>query len=93
MSLSETDWGGLVLLFIHLNIVIGLFNLIPLPPFDGGHVAIACYERTRELLRGDGRRYFIDYDKIMPVAYGVVITLGLVSLMAIFLDLADPIPV
>lgn len=92
-SFSETDWGVLVLLFIHLNIVIGFFNLVPLPPFDGGHVMVAVYERIRELIRGDGRRYFVDYNRIMPIAYGVVITLGLVSLMAIFLDVVDPIPV
>ena len=47
-------------------LVIGLINLIPLPPFDGGHVMIATYEKIRELFRRDGRRYLADTNKILP---------------------------
>ena len=39
--------GGSLLLMAAINIFVGLFNLIPLLPFDGGHVAIATYEAIR----------------------------------------------
>ena len=38
-----------------LNVFIGIFNLVPLLPLDGGHVAIATYEKIRSMLRGGGR--------------------------------------
>ena len=46
--------------FASINIVIGIFNLIPLLPLDGGHVAIATYERIRSR---KGRRYLADVDE------------------------------
>jgi len=87
----QNDWGEFLLFLAALNVVIGLFNLLPLPPFDGGHVVIATYERIREAFRRDGKRYFADANKLMPVAYGVVMLMLTVGLMAIYLDLADPI--
>ena len=57
-----------------INIFIGLFNLVPLLPFDGGHVAIATYERIRESRRG-GRRYLADVAKLLPLTYAVVLVL------------------
>ncbi|MFN8052908.1 MAG: site-2 protease family protein [Acidimicrobiales bacterium] len=90
-ELTASGWGRLLAFFAALNVAIGLFNLIPLPPFDGGHVAIGTYEKIRELLRRDGKRYFADYNKVMPVAMAVVSFMLIVGLMAIYLDLADPI--
>lgn len=90
-GLTDGDAGRLLAFFALLNMAIGLLNLIPLPPFDGGHVAIGTYERIRELLRRDGRRYFADYNKIMPVALAVVSFMVVIGLMAMYLDLADPI--
>lgn len=92
-SLAETDWGGLLLLMINLNVVVGLFNLFPLPPFDGGHVSVATYEKVQEMRRGGGKRYLVDFERLLPVAYGVVVALMVISLMAMYLDIADPIPV
>lgn len=74
-----------------VNITIGVINLIPLLPFDGGHVAVACYERVRELLRRDRRRYFVDAAKLLPVAYGVVIVMVLVGVLAGYSDIVRPI--
>ena len=51
--------------FASINIVIGIFNLIPLLPLDGGHVAIATYERIRSR---KGRPYHADVMKLMPLA-------------------------
>jgi len=74
-----------------VNITIGVINLIPLPPFDGGHVAVAIYERIRELLRGDRRRYLVDGTKLLPVAYVVVVVMILVGGLAGYSDIVRPI--
>ena len=60
-------------LMVMFNIFIGIFNLIPLLPFDGGHVAIAIYERIRSR---NGQRYYVDVAKLMPLTYMVVLVLG-----------------
>ena len=47
-AVAATAWRGAVLLiFISLNFFIGIFNLLPLLPLDGGHIAIAWFERVR----------------------------------------------
>ena len=92
-QITAGSWGDFLVFLASLNIVIGIFNLIPLPPFDGGHVAIATYEKVREMFRRDGKRYFADFNKLLPVAYAVVLLLVLVGTMAIYLDLADPVKI
>ena len=74
-----------------LNIFIGMFNLIPLLPFDGGHIAIATYERVRELLRRDGRRYFTDVGRLLPLTYAVVALLVMIGLSSFYLDFVNPV--
>ncbi|MCY3911451.1 MAG: M50 family metallopeptidase [bacterium] len=81
------DYPQLLLLFALVNIFIGVFNMIPLLPFDGGHVAIATYERLRSRR---GRRYTADVSKMVPVAYAVVLVLIFVGIGALYLDAADP---
>lgn len=78
-------------LLILLNVFIGLFNLIPLLPLDGGHIAVATYERVRELLRRDGRRYFVDVGKLMPITYLVVALLVVLGGSSLFLDIVNPV--
>ncbi|MEZ5322969.1 MAG: site-2 protease family protein [Microthrixaceae bacterium] len=90
-ELTRDGFLTLLPFFALLNMAIGILNLIPLPPFDGGHVAIGTYEKIREMLRRDGRRYLVDYRKVMPVAAAVVTFMLVVGAMAIYLDLVDPI--
>ncbi len=85
-ELTSANISNLVLFMIQLNIFIGVFNLIPLLPFDGGHVAIACYEKAQELRRRTSARYIADVSRMLPVAYGVVMVLVVVGLMAMYLD-------
>ena len=85
-------WGfGFLLFLAGVNLTIGLINLIPLLPFDGGHVAVACYEKVRELIRGDGKRYFVDANKLMAPTYAVVIIMVFVGLLAGYSDIVRPI--
>ena len=46
---TKIGWSEVLYLLILINIFVGIFNLVPLPPFDGGHVAIAIYEKVRSL--------------------------------------------
>jgi len=86
-DMTAENWSNLIGFLIGLNIVIGVFNLIPLLPFDGGHVAIATYEKSQELRRRQKRRYMADISRMLPVAYGVVMVLALVFVFAVYLDL------
>jgi membrane-associated protease RseP (regulator of RpoE activity) len=87
---GEVDPGALVSLFVLINIFIGMFNLIPLLPLDGGHVAIAVYEKIQER-RLNRRRYFTDVAKLMPLTYGVVVVLGVLFVSSVYLDIANPL--
>jgi RIP metalloprotease RseP len=86
-DLTAENASNLVAFLIALNIFIGVFNLIPLLPFDGGHVAIAFYEKAQELRRRQTQRYVADVSRMLPVAYGVVMVLVVVGLLAMYLDL------
>ncbi len=79
---------GLLRFFALINVSIGLINLLPLPPLDGGHVAVAVYERLRSI---GGRNYQVDYAKVLPLVYGVVVVLLLFGLLAVFRDIVDPL--
>jgi membrane-associated protease RseP (regulator of RpoE activity) len=73
---------------VALNVFIGVFNLIPLLPLDGGHVAIASYERLRSR---NGVKYHADVTRLIPLIYGVLFVLISVGVVALYLDLVDPI--
>jgi membrane-associated protease RseP (regulator of RpoE activity) len=79
---------GVLFLLAALNVFVGIFNMFPLLPLDGGHAAIAVYERTRER---NGKRYFADVSKLMPVAMGVIVLLALLFMSGLYLDLAKPL--
>ncbi len=86
-DLSAQKLSNLVLFLAQLNIFIGIFNLFPLLPFDGGHVVIAFYEKAQELRRRTRQRYLSDVSRMLPVAYGVIMVLVVVGLLAIFVDI------
>ena len=75
-------------LFVVLNIFVAVINLVPLLPFDGGHVAIATYERIRSRR---GRRYQADVAKMMPVAFLVLAFFILLGVTSIWLDIVNPV--
>ena len=89
-DLTENGYGDLLLFLALLNVFIGVFNLIPLLPFDGGHVVIATYERLRSW---GGHRYTADVSKMVPVAYAVILILGFVFIGSVYLDFTDPVEV
>ncbi|HYI62774.1 MAG TPA: M50 family metallopeptidase [Acidimicrobiales bacterium] len=85
--------AGVLLLFALMNVFIGLFNLLPMLPFDGGHVAIAVYERFQERRRHLSQRYFADVGRLLPMTYAVVGALALLFASTLYLDIASPLTV
>ena len=81
-------WAGLVSLLAALNLSVGVFNMFPLLPLDGGHAAIATYERIRSR---KGKRYTADVAKLMPVLAVTVLLLAFMFLTGLYLDVAKPI--
>jgi membrane-associated protease RseP (regulator of RpoE activity) len=90
---SQADDGiaSVLLLLALINVFVGLFNMIPLLPFDGGHVSVAVYEEIRAKLQG-GRRYMADVGKLLPLAYLTVAVLAFIGISSLYLDIARPIP-
>ncbi|MGC9155298.1 MAG: M50 family metallopeptidase [Ferrimicrobium sp.] len=77
----------LELLFL-INVFVGVFNLFPFLPLDGGHVVIAIYERLRSR---KNRPYHADVMKLMPVTYAVLTIILLIGVTALYLDIVHPI--
>ena len=72
-----------VLLIASVNVSVGVFNMFPLLPLDGGHAAIATYERIRSR---KGKRYFADVNKLMPVAALCLALIAFMFLTGLYLD-------
>jgi membrane-associated protease RseP (regulator of RpoE activity) len=89
-ELTRQGWVSFVFFLALINIFIGLFNLVPLLPLDGGHVAIAVYEKIRSMLRG-GKPYHADVAKLLPLTYAVVLVLVFVGVSSLYLDIVNPI--
>lgn len=79
---------GILFLLAVLNIFVGVFNMFPLLPLDGGHAAIATYERLRER---NGQRYYVDVAKLMPLTMGVIAVLLFLFMAGLYLDITDPL--
>jgi len=85
-----------LLLLGGLNVFIGIFNLFPLLPLDGGHVAIAWYERARSWVaarRGKEDPGRVDYNKLLPLTYVVVLAFGGLTLLTLTADIVNPISI
>ncbi len=85
---ADTGILNVLMLFVIFNIFLGVFNLVPLLPLDGGHLAIATYERLRS--RGK-RRYQADVGKMMPFTAAVVVVMIMLGGVSIWLDIFRPL--
>jgi membrane-associated protease RseP (regulator of RpoE activity) len=83
-----------LLLVASLNIFVGVFNLLPLLPMDGGHVAVVIWERIRAWfarLRGRSDPGLVDYRKLIPVSFSVFLVLVVFGMMLILADIVNPV--
>ena len=88
--------AALIQLVGGLNIALFVFNLIPLPPLDGGHVVVALIDGVRRLfarIRGKAVPPPIDAARILPVTLVVASLLGGLTLLLIIADVIKPISV
>ncbi len=75
----------LLALLAAVNLFVGLLNLLPILPFDGGHVAIAIYEKIASMITK--RNVRADYRKLIPVLVVVLILFGLSAISELSLEL------
>lgn len=91
---EQGAWWLFLLFLAGLNLFLGAFNLVPLTPFDGGHIAVVFYEKIRDALRrvrGLAPGGPADYEKLAPVTMAVFFLLIGVSAIVITADFVNPI--
>lgn len=87
-------WSFFFMMLASLNFFLALFNLIPLPPFDGGHIAVILYEKVRDAVRrllGKEPKGPADYTKLMPITYALTFLLMAVGALIIVADVVNPV--
>ncbi|MGW0158233.1 M50 family metallopeptidase [Mycobacterium sp. NPDC003323] len=87
-------WVAFWFFLAQLNFVLGAVNLIPLLPFDGGHIAIAVFEKIRNMIRsarGKVAAAPVNYLKLMPATYVVLVLVAGYMLLTVTADFVNPI--
>lgn len=82
-SVQTGNYLRLIGLIVGFTIIVGILNLLPLPPLDGGHLAVVAYEAIT------GRT--VDIRKLIPVAAAVISFFVLLFLAVLYLDIARPL--
>ncbi|WP_328397590.1 M50 family metallopeptidase [Nocardia sp. NBC_00416] len=87
-------WNMFILVLASLNFFLGAFNILPLLPLDGGHIAVVLYEKIRNTIRGwkglaPGAP--VDYLKLLPLTYVAVVVGGAYMLLTLAADIMNPI--
>ena len=94
-KLDNTERLGTFLLIVaSLNIFVGLFNLLPILPLDGGHMAVAIADEFRAFfarLRGRPRPAGIDVNVLTPITLGVFAVLAVLTVILLIADIFNPI--
>ncbi|TDZ77163.1 M50 family metallopeptidase [Mycobacteroides salmoniphilum] len=93
-TVEHDMWIMFWILLAQLNFALGAINLLPLLPFDGGHIAVATYEKIRNMIRsarGLTAGAPVDYMKLMPATYLVLVVVVGYMLLTITADIVNPI--
>jgi RIP metalloprotease RseP len=85
----DNGWAAVLMFLFAINVFVGIFNMVPLLPLDGGHVAIATYEKIASTVKG--RRVQVDVQKLMPITAAVLAVLVIMGLSALYLDIFRPV--
>ncbi len=93
-ALAFGSWSVFLMLLAQINFCLALFNLIPLPPLDGGHVMVIIYEKLRDAIRRlQGKEPLgpADYSKLLPLTTIVVGLLVLLFIVTMIADVVNPV--
>lgn len=91
---SNERLATFILLVASLNIFVGLFNLLPILPLDGGHMAVAIADEVRALfarLRKKPRPAPIDVNVLTPITGVVVVLLAILTVVLVIADIINPV--
>ncbi|WP_446665490.1 M50 family metallopeptidase [Flexivirga sp. B27] len=84
----------LLMILASLNLALFVFNLVPLLPLDGGHIAGALWEAVKRgiaRLRGRTGPVYVDVAKALPLAYGVSVVLLVMFALLAYADIVNPV--
>ncbi|KDN17969.1 M50 family metallopeptidase [Amycolatopsis rifamycinica] len=93
-AVEQGIWVLFFFLLASLNFFIGVFNLLPLLPLDGGHIAVVWYERVRDWIRarrGKAAAGPVDYTRLSGITMVLVLIGGAVTLLTVTADIVNPI--
>jgi membrane-associated protease RseP (regulator of RpoE activity) len=82
-TVADHQYLDLIGLLVGLTIFLGIMNLLPLPPLDGGHLAVVIYESIT--------RRTVDLRKLIPVAAAVISFFILIFIASLYLDIIRPL--
>jgi membrane-associated protease RseP (regulator of RpoE activity) len=82
---DQGKWADYLYVFAYVTLFIGIINLIPLPPLDGGHLAVLLIERVRGTP--------VDMKRMIPVSAAVLVFLALFTMANLTLDIVKPVPI
>jgi membrane-associated protease RseP (regulator of RpoE activity) len=82
---GQGDWAMFLLMAAYVTVFVGVVNLIPLPPLDGGHLLLLAWEKVT------GRP--ADYRRLVPVSATVIAFLSVFAIATMVLDITEPLPV
>jgi membrane-associated protease RseP (regulator of RpoE activity) len=91
---GAAGFAALFSIIATFNVFFGVFNLLPILPLDGGHIAVLLYEQVRKgvyrLMRkaAPGR---VDLNKLMPVAYAFLLVFVCLIVLTISADITNPL--
>ena len=91
---EQNMWSAFWMMLASLNFFLALFNLVPLPPLDGGHIAVVLYEKIRDALRrlrGLPPGPPANYEKLMPLTYAMAALLLGVGVLVMAADVVNPV--
>jgi membrane-associated protease RseP (regulator of RpoE activity) len=77
------DFAGLFLLVAGFNVFVGVANLLPLPPLDGGHLAVLGYEKVS--------RRDVDMRRLLPITAMVLTVFSVLFVLLLYTDIVNPI--
>ncbi len=91
---SREKVASFLIIIASLNIFVGVFNLLPLLPLDGGHMAVAIVDGVRRINARRRKKTApapIDVERLLPLTLAVFAILAVLSLLLLAADIFNPI--